>query len=381
MKDYTSNTIALFGIAISAAVFKEDLELVQVDFGILKCSILQLVFVTLGLLGLSVYFFLLDYVKYGFTKIMGSPIFRYIQIVGHLFFTLAVLSPIFFLLFWFISKGLSSIIRIEGITSVLKIIGIILSIIGFIISLYYSIVTLRRNRSLKEENLEALSSISLKISDDLYRSKRWDLYFLEIFKSLEYDIGIKLVFWNINYNKLSFRNIISVLESSKVLDRAEIEQLVELRRIRNSIIYSNYQATENDVKNITEFRRMVVPKLKSELENFEKLVLFKLQSELSTLKDDAQLRLEPKAEKSVDAVFLLNEKRIFIWITRVFSTPRIRRKIEVLSRNLSEKDIVIIIVAHKQLLKLEVQKQIVILYYDIMKDEFYGLDNLRNLLV
>lgn len=380
MKDYMSNTIALFGIAISAAVFKEELEIIQVDFGVFSCTLLQLVFVTLMLLGLSVYFFLLDYIKYGFTKIIGSPIFKYLQIIGHLFFTLAVLSPIIFCLLWVISRGLTSINNLSILTSILKVLFIVLSVIGFFISLYYSIVTLRRSRAVKEESLENLSLNSLKISDDLYRAKRWDLYFLEIFKSLEYDIGIKLIFWNINYNKLSFRNIISVLESSKILNKAEIFQLIELRRIRNSIIHSNYQATEDDVTNITEFRALILPKLKSELENYEKLVLSKIQSKLNTLKGDATLNLESKSEMSEDAVFTLNEKRIFIWVTRVFSTPRIRRKIEILGKSLSDNDIMIIIVAHKQLLKLEVQKQVVILYYEISNDDFYGLDKLQKLL-
>ena len=175
-------------------------------------------------------------------------------------------------------------------------------------------------------------------------------------------------------------DLISVLESSKILNKAEIFQLIELRRIRNSIIHSNYQATEDDVTNITEFRALILPKLKSELENYEKLVLSKIQSKLNTLKGDATLNLESKSEMSEDAVFTLNEKRIFIWVTRVFSTPRIRRKIEILGKSLSDNDIMIIIVAHKQLLKLEVQKQVVILYYEISNDDFYGLDKLQKLL-
>ena len=77
--DKSSFLIAIVGLMIALEPIKDDLKDINIDFIFVNCSILVLIYVTFALLLFSIYFYALDYVRYGFKILDGLSLFKYLQ--------------------------------------------------------------------------------------------------------------------------------------------------------------------------------------------------------------------------------------------------------------------------------------------------------------
>jgi len=80
MKDKSTFVIALAGL-IFILPFKEQLAKINIDFGFTTTNILNLLFITFVLLLISIYFYALDYIRYGFKGLEDLILFKHFQFI------------------------------------------------------------------------------------------------------------------------------------------------------------------------------------------------------------------------------------------------------------------------------------------------------------
>jgi len=142
LREKVSFLVAFVGIVISLIPSDENFGEVVIDFGFIDTNPLTLLYITLGLLFISSYFYALDYIKYGFKRLESWAIFRYLQNFANAIYVIAVLSPLAYFLIWVAVLILKGIPMISGRQISLVSLGI--AVIVSFLSTIISIISLKR---------------------------------------------------------------------------------------------------------------------------------------------------------------------------------------------------------------------------------------------
>jgi hypothetical protein len=376
MKDKISFSIALMGIAISTAFLKDDLTILFINYQYFEVSLLHLIYLTIGLLALSIYFYSLDYIKYGFISIASFTIFKKLSLLGHIFYLLSILSPIIYLIVYIIFLILATISKIQ--INELQI-SVIIGALGLFFTLFSISLSLRirkQERQKKREELQNLSNDSLKGLDDAYNQKRWNQYFIDIFWALEYDVSIKLTYMDIDHHHIPFDTRLKILESGGILDKKNTSKIFEMKNLRDKVLNNQYQMTKKDIDMIRDFRKEILLILKSSSSKFESLISNIIISDKGFFNKEEII--SSKKFKDFDFVYKKGSITYLVEATSTLSYSIVKNKIEKIEKQLDKNVAGLLIVKAKNLVQVPSSDKIKIIVFNIKKGEFENYDDIRN---
>ncbi len=264
MKDKISFIVVLVGIFLAATPFRNDLAKVQMDFGFITLTLLNLVYISFSTLALSVYIYALDYVRYGFKRLDGWRIFKYLQITANTLYLIAIISPIIYFFVWVIIRFIRSI-PIEAIKSAnfLSYVAILLSILSIISTIIASWKQYKEQRIIQEEKLDETAAEATSEVNRFIEEKHWRYLIIETFRSLELNIRKKLIELGYNIQRLSISRCINILHHLEVLTSEEVSLLYFARNLRNEVIHTTAEFSEEDALEVNDIINKILPKLET----------------------------------------------------------------------------------------------------------------------
>lgn len=239
MKDKVAFVVALLGVVIALAPFKEQLLLIRLDFGFASVSILRLIYLSLGILLLSAYCFALDFIKDGFKFLDRYPVFKYIQLAGNISYFIAVLSPFLYFIIWAVIQLyiLSNLPNID-IKKYSSVISIVFSTIALLVSVS---AALRKNRVQMNEKEEVLDASAMNASNEakkLVQSRMWSLSIVESFRSLELNLNKKIIELGVDSARMPSHRAADILLRNKIITEQDFRKIQYIRDLRNRAVHS-----------------------------------------------------------------------------------------------------------------------------------------------
>jgi hypothetical protein len=237
--------LSFAAIIIGLSVFRDDITKIPFNFASYDIELWRIVLYVSLILLCSVYLYALDSIRYSINRIDGWGIFKKIQQLADLLYTLAVVSPILIFITWLAGFLLSklSLIHIDINNSLISLISVILSISAFIIIFIEKISI--KNKLIREETSKKVSSFVLK-SDKLMKNGEWRLFIVETFRLLELILRDKAFEIGIDMERISFPRLVDIFVRKKIISKSEAASLWQVREIRNEAVHSeqNYSKEE-----------------------------------------------------------------------------------------------------------------------------------------
>ena len=281
--DKSSFLIAIVGLMIALEPIKDDLKDINIDFIFVNCSILVLIYVTFALLLFSIYFYALDYVRYGFKILDGLSLFKYLQTIADSFYFIAILSPIIYSVAWGIIRIYKLFPNFNINNPQLEALFFLLS--SIVLSIFSILAAWKQNKEsnqAKEEDLDESALNSMNEARQLIDKKSWNLSIIEAYHSLELSISKKLIELGIDAKKIPFFRSIDILLKHGVLTIDEANKLNDIRKLRNKAVHASIAFSEEEVSEVIENINDILPKLKTPTRSgslFEKEIFKALSGE------------------------------------------------------------------------------------------------------
>jgi len=374
MKDKIAFVIAFLGVIIAITPFTEILKNITIEYGNIRVNIITLVYIPLAILFLAVYFYALDYLKYGFKIFDGIALFRYFQIIGDTFYFLAIISPFVYFIIWIVAK-VCFLLPLPNINlaKYSYLIPILISFISALTSLYAAKYLNRERRKTLEESLDESSIKAENEVKNLVEKKLWNLSIVKAFRSLELTINKRLIELGVDPSRITTFRAINFLLQNGIIDRKDSQKIQYIRELRNKAVHSNTKFTKKEAIEVVNITKALIPKLEisiprySFFENrvFESLLSkdgffskkhFYTQSKFGNRIFDA-LAKGPNYEYIIEVKMTKNPKIILKTLNQIeeYAKSNVRA---------------LIVVPHSNYKIATKRESIRILYYDIENDKF-----------
>lgn len=375
LKDKIAFVVAFLGIVITLNPFRETLNKISLNYGFAKINILILIYISLGLLFLCVYFYALEYVKYGFKILDKFRVFKYFQVIGNTLYFLAVLSPIIYITIWGIIQIflLIPILKIDIYATIISIFSLILVILLIVREV------LKRNKELRNANIESIDKFSVNAVnevDELIERSKWRLSIIEAYRSIELGIEKKLLDLGIESKIISSNRSFEILIRNEVIDMKDLRKIQYVRQLRNQAAHSSVEFTKKEALQIMKIMKEILPKLKTSIERvrlFEKKIFDALVG-----KNGLFLKHHFFVQKEMIGFDALAEGPEYNYLIEIKMTSRpaiIRSAINQLKKY-SMANRLIIIVPNGVQKEISYEENARILYYDIENDKFINRDEI-----
>ncbi|GAH69266.1 unnamed protein product, partial [marine sediment metagenome] len=247
------------------------------NYGFVEINVFTLGYISLALLFLSVYFYALEYIKYGFKIFDRFALFKYFQVAAHTFYFIAILSPIIYVAMWGIVK-LFLLIPISQLKSEKSI--FVLSVgLFFSFLITGAIAAWKRyneQRIAEVESLDESSVSAVKEADELIEKNRWNLSIIEAYRSIELGIKKKLLEIGINSKAVSSYRALEMLISNEVIDKNDLNKIQYVRQLRNQAAHSSVEFTKKEALQVIKTIKEILPKFETRIERaffFEQKIL------------------------------------------------------------------------------------------------------------
>ncbi len=265
-----SFVLALVVLLIAIVPYHNELSKIKVNFGFVNTDILILICISLVLLAASLYLYTLDYARYGFKKLEGLLIFKYLQVMANALYLLAVVSPIIYLLIW-VAYSLFKLILLINIIhlyipDIRNILGYLSAIVAIAATVIFCIVSWlqMKDRILAQEESidEDTSEATIKVHK-LIDKKMWALVIIEGFKTLELNARKKLLEIGIEAERIPFLRSIEILKQHGILTEEELDKINFIRMLRNKAIHTETTFEEYQAKDTIQDINKILPKFET----------------------------------------------------------------------------------------------------------------------
>jgi hypothetical protein len=222
-----------------------------------------------GLLGLSSYFYALNYIRYG-TRFQNKLFFRWLISLANFFYDLALLFPLLTIFIW-LADFLVSIIKIPVISPIFAgfPIGVVLGSIGaIIISIVAALISKVQSANYREIRARLFNNqaeYELQLAEKLYKNELYSGYIIEIFKSVEMNLRKKLEEKNFDTKNMNVSSLIRLAISEGILSGQYLAGLNDLRVMRNNAAHGDIKFTKEQ----TDFAHDLVKNILEEMDNLD----------------------------------------------------------------------------------------------------------------
>lgn len=244
MKDFAKIKIA-FTVALLAALYTINpliLKIGTVGAKILgvNISVKLIYYLMLGCLGISVYFYSVQFIS--------EKKIKYVQEAGDILYGIALSLPPAFLSLFVALKGIDLI----GKEELTKLLSPLLAFVAGILSSFLSakfvgkITAMRRASDAKGE--EELEQEYLSRAKQLFDDGYFDLSILETFKAIEAALKRTLLFHGVEVEPGSFLANFRKAKQLEILNSTDLNAIDELRRIRNKVAHKETESDEHEAR-------------------------------------------------------------------------------------------------------------------------------------
>jgi hypothetical protein len=239
--------LSFAAIIVGLSVFRDDIVNISFDLASHNTKLWHIVLSVSLILLCSVYLYALDSIRYSINRIDGWSIFKKIQQLADLLYTLAVVSPILIFIVWLVGFLLSklSLIHIDINNNLISSISVILSILTFI-KIFIEKISIK-NKLIKEEISRKASSFVLQ-SDKLMKNGEWRLFIIETFRLLELVLRDKAFEIGIDMERMSFQRLVDIFVRKKIISESEAASLYQIREIRNEAVHSKQDHSKEEAQ-------------------------------------------------------------------------------------------------------------------------------------
>jgi len=379
MKDKSTFVIALAGL-IFILPFKEQLAKINIDFGFTTTNILNLLFITFVLLLISIYFYALDYIRYGFKGLEDLILFKHFQFIANYLYFIALISLPIYLLIWGIVKVYRLILFLHFPQLIIYILPII-STVTAILSLFIVIKQTKNHRLTQEENIDGSMSISKSKIDQLVENRKWNLAIIEAFRYLELSINKTLLEIGLDAGRIPFSHSIELLYKKEIITKSEMNSLNFIRDLRNKAVHSSIEFTKEESLTAANIIGNILLKLENRTMTgflFEKEVIKVLGGNKGLFPGHHIFPQYKIGNHIIDAKAEGPKYNYLIEITITINPIVINNAIQEL-KQFSGENIRNIMILPKSERKIDIREENTkILYYNPEKQEFENRDELYN---
>lgn len=246
MNDFAKTKIA-FAVALLAALYTINpliLKIGGVGAQILEIniSIKFIYYLMLGCLGISVYFYSIQFIS--------EKKIKYVQEAGDILYGVALSLPPAFLSLVIAIKGIDLIGKEELTKIVSPLLGLIAGILSTVLSAKFKgkITTMRRVSDAKGE--EELEHEYLSRAKQLFDDGYFDLAILETFKAIESALKRNLLFHGVEVEPGRFLTNFRKAKQLEVLSSTDLKAIDQLRQIRNKVAHKETEIDESEARTL-----------------------------------------------------------------------------------------------------------------------------------
>jgi HEPN domain-containing protein len=382
-EDKVTFVIAFTSVVLAVAPFKDALNKIIFDFGFISCSLLLLFYISFGFLVLSVYFYALDYTRYGFKFLDRlSLLFKGMQILANTFYFVAIFSPFIYFIIWLAVKILKAIpyfnIQLPQISNYLS---LIISVLVAGISTFVSWRQYKYSHVAQEEQLEQSASTASTIALNLVEKRKWNLAIIEAYRSLELSITKKLIESGIDAERIPFYRLTKILLDLGVFTKEDFNNLIFIRELRNKAVHSSEEFGEEQALSVIKLINEILPKLETRSTSSSLLEqdIIKVLLGKNGLFLRHHIRFTNTTQDfGCDAIAEGPGHNYFIEIKALNNPTILKKVLEQLNNSCGKNSRKIIIVLKStEIIDLN-DENVKILYYDPEKREFVNRDELFN---
>lgn len=244
MNDFAKIKIA-FTVALLAALYTINpliLKIGGVGAIILgaNISVKLIYYLMLGCLGVSVYFYSVQFIS--------EKKIKYVQEAGDILYGIALSLPPAFLSLFVALKGIALIGKDE-LTSILNpLLGLIAGILSSFLSAKFKgkITAMRRASDAKGE--EGLGQEYLSRAKQLFDDGYFDLSILETFKAIESALKRTLLFHGVEVEPGRFLANFRKAKQLEILNSTDLKAIDQLRKIRNKVAHKETEVEEPEAR-------------------------------------------------------------------------------------------------------------------------------------
>lgn len=364
----TGFILAFAALIITLNSSNPDFLLTKIDFGFWNPNIRDLVMISIYLLFISIYLYAIDSVRYGLPKIESWKLFKSIQFLAHLAYLFAIISPLFFVLMYFLNLGFKNFTNIN-----VEVYSKTISILSIFTSLISTLFIMRTKDLFEKEKTKQKFSIQMNDVDSLIKSKKWRAAIIEAFRLLETTIDNKLKDYGINLDRISFSYAVRILFEKNILNQENLIELNKIRRIRNLAVHTNEKITKSEAENIIKsinslINDLSVPNLSESI--VEKEILKALSALFPPHHIIPQLNFKG-IQKKIDFRAEGPNWDYLIEIAHFVYKKNIVNEVKKIKKLLNSNERGIVIVPNTKNKKIiSTEKQIKILYFNFQKNKF-----------
>ncbi len=251
--------VALLASFLAFGVFKDELKLIFVNFGLFKLSILNLLVIFYLVLALSMYFFAVNFFLHDL-KWKSNFLTKLCYSSGNFLYAAALILPPFFLLVWIIS----SLLNMLGNFISSKTHGILNTSTSLLLLLFVVMAAVKSAvESFQEEN-KAIKKYG-KLADEkmertlmLNRKGFYSEAMISLYSSLEFNLRRRLVAMGFSTGDRSYVNLINLAKKKKIISEQGHKILLDLKNVRNKAVHYGETISKDEMEKMFEALKSVL---------------------------------------------------------------------------------------------------------------------------
>lgn len=277
--DKNTFVVAFFALVIALSPLNGFLNKISVSILIGEYSLLDLVYVPISLLALSMYAYAINYIRYDYALLFSWRWLRHIESLANVLYLLAILAyPLLVLGMYLLDRIIQVIAPVfsRWLESAVVLRGSIFSILSILISVLVIILQFWKSQKELENTKEQLRINEKYLKDEIGRlSSRGDheMVLLKTYNNLVNTIELDLAEkYGPIVSKMSPPKIVDMARSARVLLPEEVSLIADIRGVRNRIAHSteNNVIPEEAAKDLVEKTNKIIKRLETEMEMKEK---------------------------------------------------------------------------------------------------------------
>jgi len=254
MNDFAKTKIA-FTVALLAALYTINPLLLK--FGSIGIQIFEfsisikfVYYLMLGCLGMSVYFYSVQFIS---EKKIG-----YVQETGDILYGIALSLPPVFLSLILAIKAINLIGKDELTYFTSPLLGVFAGVLASFLSAKFKSKISKMRRSSEAKNEEKLKHQYLTRAKKLFDDGYFDLSILETFKAIESALNRQLLSLGVELESGNFFSNFKNAKRLEILRSSDVQTIENLRKIRNQVAHNKVQITEDEAKNLLKDGEKVI---------------------------------------------------------------------------------------------------------------------------
>lgn len=258
----TDFILAFAAIALTFFPFRESV-LFRVDLGFAEVPIGVMVNLFLGALGLSVYFYAIDSLKYSRKNFEKNKLsigfFKVTHFLAQFLYIYALVGPLVIAFLWLFVE--LATVAIPSITQNLETISTVLAGALGLLTGFFAKSQVNQQRELKNELFQTKINESGRELNYLVQREMWSAAIMTAFINLEIALNQKLSEIGIDSKKMQFYRQLEILKYNRTISEQDFKDISSVRQLRNRVAHTHEKISKQEALKAIDLAQTLVTKL------------------------------------------------------------------------------------------------------------------------